>query len=292
LTSSVGTQATNIDSRIVVVDSKVDSTAAKVDSVGTQTGSVGTQTGSVGTQVTSVGTEVASVGTQATDIDSRIVVVDGKVDSVGTQTGSVGTQVSSVGTQTGSVGTQVNSVGTQASTIDSKVDSLAAESGKAIEKAEFSAYVFQNNAGSLADGGNDYNETSGFATAATAWSILASLVVDAPENNIKTVKDCELDLGWTGIVANGGGTGNGDSKWAVKLGNTATLTSATDIPGTSIAETISKDTRWRTGQYIDTTNMATLPFTVMLAGKVTNANDTLTCTGLLGTTVAVVYEIS
>jgi hypothetical protein len=225
--------------------------------------------------------------------DSRIVVVSGKTDSVGTQVGSVGTQVGSVGTQVSTVDSQIvvanskiDSVGTQVSTVDSKVTAI--ESAAGVRRADFIAYVFTNGSAVLADGGNDDTETSTLTTSNTSYEILASLIVNSPESGTKTVTDAEIDLGWSGQLD----AGTGNSKWAVKLGDTPTLSGAVDIPGTTLSETDVKDTRWRSGQYKHATQMATLPFTVMLAGKVGDGDNTLTVTGLLGSTVSVCYELS
>ena len=93
-----------------------------------------------------------------------------------------------------------------------------------------------------------------------------------------------------GVVGGrGGGGGNGDSKWMVVAGSTATVTAAVDLTD-EIAESTTKATRWRSGQ-IKLAAMNNLPFTVMLLGKVDDGQDTIVCTGYAGSTVTVVHEL-
>jgi hypothetical protein len=223
------------------------------------------------------------------------VVVDSRIQIQSTAISTLTLNVSTTDSDVNSVGSQVAGVSTVDSVIDSEVKSVgilvAAVDSRlqdTVGKGEFTAYIFTNATTPLADGGNDNTETGSYTTASGTFAILASLQVNVPGTLItKTVKDCEIDLGWTGVVS-GGGTGS--SKWATIQGTTAILTGSVDIPGTTVAETGTKATRWRSGQYVGG-QMGTMPFMIMLAGESDGVN-TLTCTGLLGTTIAVAYELS
>jgi hypothetical protein len=117
---------------------------------------------------------------------------------------------------------------------------------------------------------------------------MASKAINSPDVETKTARFCYIDLGWNGIVS--GGNGNtGKSKIAVKSGLVATLVGSTDITD-EVSEGSTKVGRWRSGQ-IKVAAMDTLPFQVMLAGKVDNGGDTLTCKGFAGASVTVAYEI-
>jgi archaellum component FlaC len=303
--STVDSKVTVIDDELSVVDSKVDSvgaliptdvaSSAAVSTVDSKVTVIDDEVSTVDSKVDSVGDQVSTVDSKVTVIDNEVSTVDSKVDSVGTVVGDVETDVSTVDSkidvvdgEVSTVDSKVDSVGDQVSTVDSKVDDMSAASG--VQKGEFTEYVWNNNETvnvSLADGGIDYEKAGTNTTQSTSYAILDSVTIDAPATGTKTVEACYLDIGWAASMD----ANDGDTKLMVVAGDTPTLTGAVDIPGTERAETTAEKSEYRSGNFLHSTAMDELPFTIMLVGKVDNGADTLTVNGLLGSTISVTYSI-
>jgi len=167
---------------------------------------------------------------------------------------------------------------------------VAVASSTGARSSNYVHFIAPGGAGSELDSTDPTEfETSTTAATTTSFAEMYSIEIDTTETDTKTVNSVLLDLSWNGIVS-GPGAKTGLSKWTVDGGSGAAFGSSVDIT-TDFSESSVKTEHNASGA-IKLADMATLPFTIYLAGKIDDVGDTLTCKVLSTSEVHIYYVLS
>jgi hypothetical protein len=247
-----------------------------------------TTLGEAMTDLSSLLTDVATVESMLGTNQTTLGTIAGYTDDVESMLDTNEGLITTIDTVVDTIDSKVDSLESQNDTNESLLGTVVTQTAPSDAFSEFEHSIFLVTSGTLTADGNEEQEVATSNSTGTSYAIMASTVIGAGMSN-RTVRSAYVDLGWTGQCS-GGGSQKGTSKWAVISGSTPTLSGASDITD-EVSETSTKQNRWRAGQ-IKLVAMNTVPFTVMLAGKVTSAGDTLTANGFAGSAVTVIHELA
>jgi uncharacterized phage infection (PIP) family protein YhgE len=263
-------------------DSKLNTIKSYTDTLESSQDNIESKVGTVKTTTTTINSKCDTIKGYTDTVESLVTTVKTATDTLESSQDNIESKLDTVKSSTDNVESMLD-------TNESKIDSLTYYLTD--NTTQFEDVVFPKTSGTITADGNDTEElstTNSQQTSYTTASIMKYRIIGQYAHDL-SVRAVYVDLGWTGQVTSGGGPGTGKSKWMVKSGASEppNLTSAVDLTD-ELSETTVKASRWRSGQ-IKLAVMGSIPFNVMLVGKVDNALDTLVCTGYAGSTVSVVH---